>query len=271
MDLSLYLNGKNKTKVFFCFIFILNGIFGFSQKIDIHFELTYRPKVEDTLLITENHMLSIDVVKNSSLFYSTQNDTSFNYSIFKDFQKKKYVQIENISNVLYGGVYEFNKNDWKLESDKKETLGHTTYKSSIAFGGRKWIAWYAPDIPFMDGPYKFEGLPGLILEISSEDGDYSFIAQGIENSSGTIEFPNKAIIFPTKEREIAFKKEVLADPSAQYRKDLLNLKNKGLGVSVTFNGKEVSSRETEANINARFYEWLKNHNNPIENGEIWIK
>ena len=42
------------------------------------------------------------------------------------------------------------------------------------FGNRKWIAWFTPEIPISDGPYKFCGLPGLILKINDSTNSWNF-------------------------------------------------------------------------------------------------
>lgn len=47
-------------------------------------------------------------------------------------------------------------------------------KATTSFGGRNWNAWFTTDVPFQDGPYKFSGLPGLIVKVEDEAGDYSF-------------------------------------------------------------------------------------------------
>ena len=44
----------------------------------------------------------------------------------------------------------------------------------MPFGGRIWTAWFAPEIKTSDGPYKFLGLPGLILKLEDDKGDYRF-------------------------------------------------------------------------------------------------
>lgn len=55
--------------------------------------------------------------------------------------------------------------NWKIYDDSTKFLLH--YKCHLAttnFRGRLWKVWYAEDIPIPLGPWKFFGLPGLILE-----------------------------------------------------------------------------------------------------------
>jgi len=54
---------------------------------------------------------------------------------------------------------------WKLINEKKTIGSFICKKASIKFRGREYIAWYTMDIPVSFGPWKFKGLPGLILEV----------------------------------------------------------------------------------------------------------
>ena len=54
------------------------------------------------------------------------------------------------------------KNDWKLQ------------KATTDFGGRKWTAWFTTEIPYSEGPYKFKGLPGLVVELSDSENNFQF-------------------------------------------------------------------------------------------------
>lgn len=65
-------------------------------------------------------------------------------------------------------------NNWKLEDDSQVINTIHCKKAKVTFKGRNWIAWYTPEIPLPYGPYKFSGLPGLIVKITDETGDYDF-------------------------------------------------------------------------------------------------
>ena len=58
---------------------------------------------------------------------------------------------------------------WSLKQDTCSILGYPCQKAVCQYGGRVWTAWFTTHIPISDGPYKFSGLPGLILRISDED------------------------------------------------------------------------------------------------------
>jgi len=69
--------------------------------------------------------------------------------------------------------------DWELYKDSKRILDYKCFKAVGLYKGKKYIAWYAKEIYHSDGPWKFEGLPGLILEIESEDKKLSISAYNI--------------------------------------------------------------------------------------------
>jgi len=57
------------------------------------------------------------------------------------------------------------QNDWKITDNTKSIAGYKCQKATTQFAGRDYIAWFTIEIPISDGPYKFNGLPGLIIEI----------------------------------------------------------------------------------------------------------
>lgn len=70
------------------------------------------------------------------------------------------------------------KLNWKISNEKQKIGEYNTQKATAQYGGRTWTAWFSSDIPFQDGPYKFSGLPGLIVKIEDADKNYSWVLQG---------------------------------------------------------------------------------------------
>ncbi|WP_417430310.1 GLPGLI family protein [Halpernia sp.] len=71
---------------------------------------------------------------------------------------------------------------WKLINETKNILGYKCSKAKTNFGGRIWIAWYSTELPFNNGPYKFKGLPGLIMEIEDKNNFFKYTVVGIKKN-----------------------------------------------------------------------------------------
>uniref|UniRef100_UPI00272D92BC GLPGLI family protein n=1 Tax=uncultured Duncaniella sp. TaxID=2768039 RepID=UPI00272D92BC len=59
-------------------------------------------------------------------------------------------------------------------------LGYECQQAVTDYHGRRWTAWFAPDVPVSSGPWQLMGLPGLIMEAESDGGEYAFIINSIE-------------------------------------------------------------------------------------------
>ncbi len=62
--------------------------------------------------------------------------------------------------------------EWRLLDGCDTICGYACLTAETAFRGRKWSVWYAPELPFDGGPWKFGGLPGVILRVRDADGDF---------------------------------------------------------------------------------------------------
>lgn len=91
-----------------------------------------------------------------------------------------------------------NNFSWKLINDTtKILLNQNCRMASLSWRGRDYITWYAPKISIFDGPYKFCGLPGLILEIYDTENNYKYVARNIlkDTENTLISIPNTYLSF----------------------------------------------------------------------------
>ncbi|WP_170178357.1 GLPGLI family protein [Flammeovirga pectinis] len=64
--------------------------------------------------------------------------------------------------------------DWKISNEKKRIEGYVCQKATCTYGDKTYEAWFTKQVPIAEGPYKFKGLPGLIVKLYDLDKDYVF-------------------------------------------------------------------------------------------------
>lgn len=119
---------------------------------------------------------------------------------------------------------------WEITDSTKTILGYECIKAHTTFHGRMWTAWFTPEIPLNAGPWKLDGLPGLILEASAEGGQYSFVADGIQESDKAIIPVYLANEYEKTDRQsfLRAKRSFMDNPIGK-----LNAKYSGQGVSIS--------------------------------------
>lgn len=77
---------------------------------------------------------------------------------------------------------------WVLYGDTKIINGIKCQMAATNKYGRRWIAYFSKEYPQSLGPYKFNGLPGLIFELYDTKDDYHFTVSKIERYKEEFEF-----------------------------------------------------------------------------------
>ena len=75
---------------------------------------------------------------------------------------------------------------WELKEGYKTILGYKCQQATTRFAGRDYTAWFTMEIPVDAGPYKFNGLPGLILKVEESTGFFVWTAIGISRNNEPI-------------------------------------------------------------------------------------
>ncbi len=72
---------------------------------------------------------------------------------------------------------------WTLKDEKQTICGYQCQKATCHWRGRDYVAWFTSAIPLKSGPWKFGGLPGLIMKIYDTKHLYTWEAVAVENGS----------------------------------------------------------------------------------------
>ena len=102
---------------------------------------------------------------------------------FKDFTKNTLTEYALMPRGVYSCQYteEMPVQEWELHEDTLAICGYLCQKATCRFRGRNFVAWFAPELSISNGPWKFGGLPGLILKVYDTDELYIFECIKIES------------------------------------------------------------------------------------------
>jgi GLPGLI family protein len=72
--------------------------------------------------------------------------------------------------------------NWQITGDTATYGGLHCQKATSHFSGRDYTAWFCPDLPLHLGPWKLNGLPGVIVEAYDATGGVQFTFDGVERA-----------------------------------------------------------------------------------------
>ena len=191
------------------------------------------------------------VVEGNSAHTSRNALTNFHYEIIKERDKDSLLYLLKIDKSDDRLVYAESKHqfDWQIEQETKTIEGFTVQKAITSFTGRAYTAWFTTEIPISDGPYKFNGLPGLILEITDTQGYWDFKFVGLEKLSPKITYRLNLKQYEKTTRP------ALEKLWHRYRSDPMGYAN---------NPNVVGTPEVDQFYRDAFAEMLRKENNPLE-------
>lgn len=281
---------KKLTLAYTILALFINASFLFAQ-VKLIYNVKYLPDTLSTQY--QEELMGLVIKEKETLFY---NETKFRLDSLYDAATQQYLHtgiapninikndfnIGNIHDRMKGKMYllknlnsktyrfedeKFNR--WTINKKEKKTiLGYDCYKAVGVFGGRKWIAWYTPDIPIPEGPYRFMGLDGLILEVADTENHYTFTAVSIEKIKANTKIRQVNFINTSKKEYEKFLAKHIEDPAMEIR--AASIQSVGTTMRGT-DGKTITYNDLIDAVTREFREFQKTHNNPIEKGSIWIR
>ena len=162
-----------------------------------------------------------------------KNSTLSSYRIYKNYPGKGLISFNALDDQYYK-VDQKMKMNWKLVTQKDTVIsGYPCQMACTTYAGRDWVAWYSPHIPLADGPYKFNGLPGLILKISDTKNLHCFTLNAIKKVTY-----DQAILYSTR----SFVDISAEDYVKAKRNDLMRLYGSLQNGTITSNSEEAKAR-----------------------------
>lgn len=189
------------------------------------------------------------------------------YTVSKDYPSFKTYLHARVGSDSYK-VLDDRKAVWTISPEKLKIGDLETQKAETKMYGRTWTAWFAAEIPIQDGPYKFSGLPGLIVKLEDATGSHSFELKGIRTNGLDQSKTGEATEIKKKELEVSYstyKKlylEQLKDPTKALR--LMLSQSSDSFKMFDSSGKELSQTEMIRKREENAKENRRKNNNGIE-------
>ncbi|SPY36000.1 GLPGLI family protein [Porphyromonas cangingivalis] len=96
--------------------------------------------------------------------------------VYKNYSTKRSKIV--FRSIFSGPVYHYEEDTdlmkWTLQPEKRQILSYSCQRATTSFAGRNYEAWFTYDIPMPNGPWKFGGLPGLILSLRETRDHFVF-------------------------------------------------------------------------------------------------
>jgi len=168
--LSLKFFPQNQNSIGKCdYIMIVNSNSNF-----VEFEATLLFNENMSRFIFSNKNKKNDVAENKddtgkTIINITKRDTTTNIIINNLSKSILYNITENET------IFEKNRSQNWILSDEKKVIGNfSCKKATCTFRGRHYTAWFSEEMPLPFGPWKFNGLPGLIIEVFDKTNEVFF-------------------------------------------------------------------------------------------------
>ncbi|WP_083862166.1 GLPGLI family protein [Flavobacterium sp. B17] len=218
---------------------------------------SYKKYQQDSISKSENKLKSDD-------------NAGDNKAKVKFFVTKKYPEYISVLYTHIGStavnLSSNRKFEWDIRSDKDTLEGYPVQKAILSFQGRQWTAWFTPEIQIQDGPYRFSGLPGLILKIG-DNGDHVFTLIGIKKIKAEkinpLNFTKKKSIEVNEQQFSKLWNNYKKDPAKDYRLKYSGSQG-GLNGNLNVGGQIISKREVVKKYEEQVKEKIKSENNFIE-------
>lgn len=192
--------------------YLLLPLVAFSQEKSIL--ITYKAVYNTELPTTKNGYLYVSTNQKKTVYFTEETDKTEeneDYEVditvrlnsgekgynFFDYENDTLITKDDIfkeSKLIKEKIPDFK---WELLEESKIIDDITLNKATCYFRGRNYIAWYSTDTAIKAGPWKFQGLPGLIYEIYDETKRYNWFLQKVKTTS--YDFNSKDLNYNNKE------------------------------------------------------------------------
>ena len=211
---------------------------------------SYTSYMRDSLENSPNKNAQFAQVQNNSVI---KIKPTINQIIITDFAQNNQFIIQPWMGDTLEAKNRIDKINWQLIDSLKSISNMMCSFAKGDYKGHTYYVWYAQDIPLKFGPWKLQGLPGLIVEAKDDRNTISFQLLTFETNNGiVINTPSLSKKFITEKKVKEIMKSFMENPNAYL--DAMTAQNSSNGTNIS------ASLQMPANTK----QILNSINNPLE-------
>lgn len=93
-------------------------------------------------------------------------------------------------------------NKWTITGEEMKIGVYNCRKATLTKDGREWTAWFTTDLPHRGAPRNFNGLPGVVLQVTDADKEvcwyFNGLVENLEDDILHIKFPERFTTIPVE-------------------------------------------------------------------------
>lgn len=263
---------KNIFKILI-FVSIFSNV-SYAQSYKVYYRMNYKPdslskeiQAKDMILLIkddkskfyskEQYLNDSVVIEKEKAGEDVHKKYDYHFMVIKDTKEKK----TNRFTVILRDLYKISGKSpifkWEISNVTKKIGDYNCQKAILAYSGRTWEAWFTGDIALQNGPYIFDGLPGLIVYMKDTGNNYEFSFTGIKKDETTnIHYLSARPLDITAKQWVKVQKDHYNDPYREMKTGNVKVRWQDKdGKPFVPDYKELTKTEQQ---------YIKKHNNPIE-------
>lgn len=109
--------------------------------------------------------------------------TAIDYALYRNAEEAK-ITNRHLLPCMKNRIFEYDEPmprfAWEIDPDTLTIAGYACYKARAEYAGRHWTVWFTTELPLDAGPWKFNGLPGVVLEACDAEEHFHFSIRNVE-------------------------------------------------------------------------------------------
>lgn len=125
-------------------------------------------------------------------------------------------------------------NKWNVTDERMKIGVYECRKATLERGGRSWTAWFTTDLPNQAAPYKFNGLPGVVLQVTDADNEigwyFNGLVENLPDDTLFVKYPDSFTKIPVSHFPKLLKLVAVADATGHSYAQRSGVMNKRSGI-----------------------------------------